>query len=259
MTAGARVLVWTMRVDSGLPEARLSCWHELLDAAEQARAARFVFARNRGEFVAAHVLTRTLLSTLMPGTDPGAWRFVAGENGKPVACLGDWPAPISFNLSHTDGMVGVAALAAEGHALGFDVEPLDRKVTLGIADRYFCPEEVDWLQSLPEAIRPAGFLRLWTLKEAFIKATGQGLRQDLAMFWFKPMLPRIHFKAGLTERPEDWWFEQQVISGRFIAAVGVNRPADTPVTAEWTAIDPSDPKLAQNGQGSNAPLLRTLL
>ena len=192
----------------------------------------------------------------MPGTDPGAWRFVPGEHGKPVAWLDDRPAPVSFNLSHTDGMVGVAALAAEGHALGFDVEPLDRKVTLGIADRYFCPEEVGWLQSLPEAARSAGFLRLWTLKEAFIKATGQGLRQDLATFWFEPMLPRIHFKADLAERPEDWWFEQQVVSGRFIAAVGTNRQADIPVTAEWTEVGSSSLQL---GQGSNEPLLRTLL
>jgi 4'-phosphopantetheinyl transferase len=258
MTTCPRLHVWTMRVDS-LPEARLSQWHELLDTAEQARAARFVFGRNRGEFVAAHVLTRALLSTLMPGTDPGAWHFVPGEHGKPVAWLGDRPAPVSFNLSHTDGMVGVAALAAEGHALGFDVEPLDRKVTLGIADRYFCPEELSWLESLPEATRPPGFLRLWTLKEAFIKATGQGLRQDLATFWFKPMLPRIHFKAAPTQRPEDWWFEQQVVSDRFIAAVGVNRLADIPIAAEWTEVDPSALLLGQGGQGSNEPLLRTLL
>jgi 4'-phosphopantetheinyl transferase len=258
MTAGPRLLVWTMRID-GLPQARLSRWHELLGAAEQARAARFVFGRNRGEFVAAHVLTRTLLSTLMPGTDRGAWRFVPGEHGKPVAWLGDRPAPVSFNLSHADGIVGVAALAAEGRALGFDVEPLDRKINLGIADRYFCPEEVGWLESLPEATRPAGFLRLWTLKEAFIKATGQGLGQDLAAFWFMPMLPRIHFKAPLTERPEDWWFEQQVICGRFIAAVGVNRLTDIPVTAEWTEVDSSTLLLGQSGHGTSEPLLRTLL
>jgi 4'-phosphopantetheinyl transferase len=258
MTAGPRLLIWTMRVD-GLPEARLSRWHELLDAAEQARAARFVFGRNRGEFVAAHVVTRTLLSTLMPSTDPGAWRFVPGKHGKPVAWLGDRPAPVSFNLSHADGIVGVAALAAEGRALGFDVEPLNRKINLGIADRYFCPEEVGWLESLPEATRPAGFLRLWTLKEAFIKATGQGLGQDLATFWFMPMLPRIHFKAPLTERPEDWWFEQQIISDRFIAAVGVNRLTDIPVTAEWIEVDSSTLLLGQSGQGTSEPLLRTLL
>jgi 4'-phosphopantetheinyl transferase len=258
MTAGPRVHVWTMPID-GLSEATLSRWHELLDTAEQTRVARFAFGRNRGEYVAAHVLTRTLLSTLMPGTDPGAWHFVPSEQGKPVAWLGDRPAPVSFNLSHTDGMVGVAALAAEGHALGFDVESLDRKVTLGIADRYFCPEEVGWLESLPEATRPAGFLRLWTLKEAFIKATGQGLRQDLATFWFEPMLPRIHFKADLAERPEDWWFEQRVVSGRFIAAVGMNRQVGLPVTAEWTEVDPSSLQPGQSGQGSNEPLLRTLL
>jgi 4'-phosphopantetheinyl transferase len=156
-------------------------------------------------------------------------------------------------------MVGVAGLAAEGRALGFDVEPLDRSINLGIADRYFCPEEVGWLESLPEPTRPAGFMRLWTLKEAFIKATGRGLGQDLATFWFTPMLPRIHFKAPLTERPEDWWFEQQIISDRFIAAVGMNRLADIPVTAKWTEVDSSTLLLGQSGQGTSEPLLRTFL
>jgi 4'-phosphopantetheinyl transferase len=246
-TTGPRVVVWTMPLD-GLTEPAISPWRELLDPEEKARADRFVFPRDRIAYISAHALTRTLLSGLVPGTNPATFHFVSVENGKPVAWVADRPAPLSFNLSHTDGMVGAAATATPGLALGFDLESLDRKVMLEVADRFFCPEEVDWLNTLPETNRPAGFLRLWTLKEAFIKATGQGLARDLASFWFTPIPPVIHFKPPLGGRPQDWWFEQREVGRSFIAAVGLDRPSDCEVTADWALFNPSDmrPSLAKS-------------
>jgi 4'-phosphopantetheinyl transferase len=235
MTAAPHVRVWTLSVD-GLDEATAAPWRSVLDATEQGRAGRFVFARHRVQYIAAHALVRAVLSTIVPDASPAAWRLIDGGNGKPVAWLGDRPAPLSFNLSHTEGMVGVAAVPWPDCALGFDLEALDRKVTLDIADRYFRPEEVAWIESLPEAGRSEGFLRLWTLKEAFIKATGAGLSQDLAAFWFTPSLPRIHFTSDLAERTEDWHFEQRVIAGRFIAAAGLRQPDAAPLPASWTEV-----------------------
>jgi 4'-phosphopantetheinyl transferase len=226
-----------MRVD-GLNELAVSPWWDVLDADEQAQAARFVFSRDRVTFIAAHVLVRVVLSRMMDTTSPRAWRFVADTHGKPVAWLGDQPAPISFNLSHTAGMVGVAAVGSAGCALGFDLETLDRMVPLEIAAHYFCPQELIWLESLPDPARREGFLRLWTLKEAFIKATGKGLSQDLTTFWFAPTPPRIHFTAALAERTKNWHFEQRVIRERFIAALGFRQPIDEPIAAEWLEIDP---------------------
>lgn len=227
-----------MLVDT-IEEPAASAWTHLLDAAEKARGARYVFVRDRATFLAAHALMRIMLSAIVKGTDPRAWRFVRGEHGKPVAWLRDRPAPLSFNMSHTNGMVGVAALPLLGCTLGFDLEPLDRKAPLEIANRYFRPEEVAWLHALPAAERPEGFLRLWTLKEAFIKATGLGLAQNLAEFGFAPNPPRIHFTEAVAERPEDWHFEQRVIAGRFLGAVGLRRPGGGCITTEWTEIDPS--------------------
>lgn len=247
MTGAPPIQIWTLRVD-GIDEPTAAPWRALLDATEQARADRFVFARHRVQYIAAHALVRTALSSIMPHAPPSDWRLVAGNNGKPIAYLGETPAPLSFNLSHTDGLVGVAAVTSADHALGFDLEALDRKVTLDIADRYFRPEEIAWLRSLPEHSRSEGFLRLWTLKEAFIKATGAGLSQDLAAFWFSVEPPRIHFTPALPERDEDWHFEQQVITGRFVASVGLHAPG-TPIAATWTEVTPD--------QGGDQILLRT--
>ena len=227
-----------MRLD-GLDEGFVRRWLPVLDAEERTRAARFVFARHRVQFIAAHALTRALLGQVT-GISPASLSFHAVGNGKPIVRTEARACDVSFNLSHTDGLVGLAAIARGGCDVGFDVEPIGRDVTLSVADRYFRPEETDWLASLPDGERKPGFLRLWTLKEAFIKATGQGLSQDLSAFWFEAMEARIHFTPALTERPEDWWFEQRIVDGAFLAAVGMRRPGVFPAATCWAMIPPAE-------------------
>jgi 4'-phosphopantetheinyl transferase len=235
MSSSAEIRVWTMRVD-GLDEPAVAAWRAMLDAGERQRAARFIQARNRIEFIAAHALMRAALAQLVR-RPAMAWRFVAGAHGKPAAWLDGEPAPLSFNLSHTAGIVGLAAVASPGLDIGFDLESLARIVDLRVADRYFTPQEIGWLAASPEAERPCGFLRLWTLKEAFIKATGKGLTQDLAAFWFTPSPPRIHFADIPGERETDWHFEQRLLDGGFVGALGMR---GAPRATRWTAVDPAE-------------------
>jgi 4'-phosphopantetheinyl transferase len=232
------VHIWTMRVDR-LDEITALSWLPLLDEAERQRAARYVFFRHRTQFIAAHTLLRTALARLC-GPPPAAWRFVADAHGKPSAWLADTPARVSFSLSHTEGMVGLAACLGAGWAIGFDLEPVASAVDFAVADRFFSAQEVAWLGALGELERAEAFLRLWTLKEAFIKATGKGLTQDLAAFSVTPCPPRIRFASSLPEREADWWLEQQFLDGGFIAALGLRRPATVSVETEWTMIDPAD-------------------
>jgi len=225
---------WTLRVDR-LDEAAVTPWLGLLDHEEQRRAARFVLARHRVLFVAAHALLRTALGR-RGGQPAAAWRFVADRHGKPAAYLGALPAALSFNLSHTEGMAGLAVVARGGVDLGFDLEPLARKVELGVAERFFTRDEVSWLNSLSPPYRPRGFLQLWTLKEAFIKATGKGLTQNLSSFWFEVCPPRVHFTSRLPEREADWWFEQRVVDDDFVAALGLRRAAGEDIETRWTTV-----------------------
>jgi 4'-phosphopantetheinyl transferase len=232
------VQIWTMRI-SDTAEAVPESWCAILEAAERQRALRFMFNRHRVTYVAAHVLTRVVFSMILPDVAAASWRFLAGTSGKPVAFVGEQAAPISFNLSHADGIVGLAVIGEPDHAVGFDLEALDRRVTLDVADRYFCPEEVAWLFALPRPEQATGFLRLWTLKEAFIKATGEGLSRDLASFWFAMSPPRIHFTSSSRDQSDDWRFEQRQFAGHFVAAVGVHAPHRVPVTFEWNEVDPT--------------------
>lgn len=234
--APARVRVWTMTT-AGLDEAAVAPWAAVLDAAERARAARFVFPRSRVTFTAAHALTRAALAGLV-GAPPAAFGFVAGAHGKPEARLGDGAAGLAFNLSHTDGLVGVAVAADPGLPLGFDVEPLGRRAPMEVARRFFTASEVGWLDGLPAAARAEGFFRLWTLKEAFIKATGKGLTQDLSSFWFSVHPPAISFAPGCGERPRDWCFVQRIVGGGCLAAIGV-RDRGAGIDVAWSELDPA--------------------
>ena len=94
--------------------------------------------------------------------------FVETLLGKPY--LENCPH-IHFSLSHS----GNWAVCAVGDApLGVDVE-LPR-CTMEIAKRFFRPEE------LPEREDRDYLLRLWTAKEAFVKALGGGLTIPLDSF-----------------------------------------------------------------------------
>ena len=242
----ARVHIWTMAT-AALGEATVASWAVALDDGERARAARLLFPRRRVAFIAAHALTRAALAGAA-GAPPAAFSFAAGVHGKPEAILDGRPAGLVFNLAHTDGVVGVAVAVADGLKLGFDLEPIGRRAPMQVARRCFTESEVAWLEGLPAARRGEGFFRLWTLKEAFIKATGQGLTQDLSQFWFTGDPPVIGFAPDLAESPQDWCFVQRVVHRGCLAAVGLGgqgRGGD----AIWHELDPAgfDPTAGLDG------------
>jgi 4'-phosphopantetheinyl transferase len=226
-----------VRVDR-LSEADVAPLRALLDDEERARADRFRFERNRVEYIVAHALTRRALGRAL-SVDPASLGFVAAPNVKPQALVGGRPAPVSFNLSHTKGAVGVAVIAQAGVAVGFDIEWIDRSVDLAIADRYFRPEEVAWVESLDAPLRPYGFLRLWTLKEALMKATGEGLSRELDSFWFEVFPPRLHFVDAAGVPTDGWQFEQHLVEGDCLAAAGLRSEDGSARQQCWRAVDPA--------------------
>jgi len=144
---------------------------ELLDDDERARAARFVFERDRRRFVAAHAGLRRLLGERV-GVDPAALRFESGEFGKPR--LRDEPG-CTFSLSHS-GDEALVALHDSGD-IGVDLEALGSTRDIeGLARHCLTQVELVGFDATPEAERELAFLRAWTRKEACLKALGSGLQ-----------------------------------------------------------------------------------
>lgn len=223
------IRIYARRIE-GIGEADLAADRALLDDMERARAGRFAFETGRVEYIAAHALVRLALAEQL-GADPRDFRFVDGEYGKPSAWLGPEPASVSFNLSHTRGMVAVG-IAPVGMELGVDVEDGSRQIDLSVAEHYFAPPELAWLLAQAETDRARAFMTLWTLKEAFIKAAGKGMSQELDRFWFADPSTdpiRIGFAPDLAEESANWGFEHRVMPGGYHLSVGWRGPG----RVEW--------------------------
>ncbi len=149
-----------------------------LSADERSRAARFRADADRARFVASHAALRTILG-LYAGRRPEDLIFRDGPHGKPS--LGEPSGTgIEFNLSHSGGL---AVVAVAPRRVGIDVEAA-RAVPEweAIVARFFSPREQASFLLLPEALRPNAFFRVWTCKEAYIKAIGTGLLTSLDSF-----------------------------------------------------------------------------
>lgn len=152
----------------------------LLDAAERDRAARFRFEHLRIRHVAAHAGMRRLLGEWLD-LDPASVPLTTTGNGKPV--LGPEAAALAgsrartvaphFNLTHCEavGYLGIATFE-----IGVDVEATRPLADLdALAEACCSRNECARLARLPAASRAAAFLRLWTRKEAALKAWGTGI------------------------------------------------------------------------------------
>lgn len=146
----------------------------LLDEGESDRAARFVFARDRRLYTLAHGFLRLVLAGHLE-VDPRALRFVPGAGQRPELAGPD-SATLRFNLSHTQGLVGVVLAAAP---CGIDVESLGTVDYRRLVDMVLARAERAELLALPEAERRERFLEIWTLKEAYLKGIGLGLSHPL--------------------------------------------------------------------------------
>ena len=175
------VQIWSAHLEA-LSPVELEELSALLDAGEQARAARFHFERDRRHYVASRGLLRHLVGAALD-TPASALVFEYGAHGKPAI-----PAAflrgrrLSFNLSHSDGWA-MFALSRESE-VGIDLESTHRLKRdddglAGLAARVLSVRERAIWQALPEPQREAAFLRAWTRKEAYAKATSQGLLDEL--------------------------------------------------------------------------------
>jgi 4'-phosphopantetheinyl transferase len=172
------VHLWRVDLESiGADEFR---WQQVLSADELARAASFHFSRDRQRFVAARAWLRTILAGYLR-TDPRSLTFSYSKKEKPSLGPDFAGSDVRFNVSHSGG---IALLAfTRGREIGVDVELLRRDSDLeGISRRFFSAHEQRQLAALPDEEKIEGFFRCWTRKEAYIKATGDGLSLPLDQF-----------------------------------------------------------------------------
>jgi 4'-phosphopantetheinyl transferase len=152
-------------------------------------------------------MLREILSRYAAGTAPRDWRFVRSEAGRPSLAPPYEASGLHFNVAHSAGMVAIAI--GRMPRLGIDVEHESRAISLAIARRYFSAREVAALQSLPAEQQPRRLLRLWTLKEAYLKATGTGVAGGLGHMTFGfDAAGRVTFECEGDPNAGHWAFQE---------------------------------------------------
>ena len=227
------VHLFHVRTENAIRQEWLTRHSGLLSRYENERHRRFVFQKDRDQYLIARVLLRSTLSRYL-SVKPGDLHFQKNEYGKPELDTGRAQSPVRFNVSHCTGLVlcGVTL----GCEIGVDCENIRRKIELDrLAQKVLSADEQEFLASVNASSRTETFFRFWTLKEAYVKARGLGMAMPLQGCAFDLAdkdLIRVCFGPQIEDRPQMWQFLAPDFGDPFQAAVAVNVPSEAKLQVE---------------------------
>ncbi len=185
-----------------------------LDADERRRAAALASLGQGSEYIAGHLLVRQLLGALL-GVEPYQVSYrrepcpsCGGLHGRPAVCS---PASsLQFSISRTRDVVLVGLART---AIGVDIEAVPSGEAPLDAGSMLHPAELSELEAAPRSERGRLFTRIWTRKEAFLKATGSGVVADLSADYLG--------LAECCEGPAGWTVLELAVGPDHAAAVAL--------------------------------------
>ncbi|HEY0549670.1 MAG TPA: 4'-phosphopantetheinyl transferase superfamily protein [Verrucomicrobiae bacterium] len=224
------VHVWLAHLSAA--NANLASLRAALSTDEISRAEKFHFHEHRERWQTARGILRLLLARYLkePATEIA---FDHGAQGKPKL---KYPANsnLHFNTSHS-GDFAVFAFTRAGE-VGVDIECVRNEMPRrdDIVRRYFAPGEQRQLFALPEPQRTHAFFKLWTRKEAFVKARGTGLFSGLENFEVSLDAPRV-VGSDAHASEVDWWMAELPPVPGYEGAVVASAKSCTPRFLKWSA------------------------
>ncbi|MGD1702459.1 4'-phosphopantetheinyl transferase family protein [Dapis sp. BLCC M229] len=190
----------------------------ILSPDEIERANRFYFERDKNRFIIARGTLRKIISRYL-NIEPKKLQFSYSDHGKPYLKN----TSILFNLSHSQDLALYAVTKV--NLIGIDLEyirPMNDAESL--AKRFFSAQEYNLISQLPPQKQQETFFKLWTCKEAYLKATGDGLAGGLEKVEISliPEKPVDFFSInGNMEEASHWYLHQFIPQPNYIAAVAV--------------------------------------
>ena len=215
--APGTVALWCARPAQLDDPAIVDHYTDLMSDEERERGARMLLEGARQLHLLARALQRLALASYLPGVAPRELRFVRSGAGRPSLAAPFDAGGLDFNLAHSRGLVVLAV--ARGLEFGIDVERYDKNVPLAAARRYFSRDEVAALEALPRDAQPRRFLRLWTLKEAYLKAIGSGITGGLGSMTFRLDNRGVSFERAADPDASRWWFGQFSAGAEHLLAI----------------------------------------
>jgi len=206
LPAASTIEVWTIDLDRPLnPAANLD---DILSIEERNRAERYLYSKDASRFRLCRAMLRLGLAWYLE-TTPQKIALTTNSHGKP--CIAEC-STLNFNVSHSCGL-GVIAFTTAGE-VGIDVEAIRSDVgAVEIASAHFTPSEAAKIAAAATPQEQASaFLRLWTRKEAVLKATGCGLlggldRVDVS----QGPLDQVRLCSATSDIAESFWRVQDLV------------------------------------------------
>jgi 4'-phosphopantetheinyl transferase len=208
------ISVWPLAVSA----ARLAALKSVLSDDEKERAGRFKLETAAREFVISRGITRELLAAAC-GCTATEIVLTIGPRGKPRLVIP--PSPLTFNLSHSSGYCALAVGAVS--AIGVDIEAL-RDTVGDVAKNVFSVREAEHYATVAPADRTRVFFRGWVAKEAYLKATGEGLGGGLKSLELDPTANtdiRPLAIGGDQTAPRAWCFHGFDVTDSIVGAIAI--------------------------------------
>jgi 4'-phosphopantetheinyl transferase len=207
----------------------------------------------RDAFVVGRGMTRELLARHVD-EKPEAIRIVASKSGKPD--LRSRHSGIAFNLSHTGRFCALAV--GNAASVGVDIETINSNIG-DLTHSVFGRNEAAQFADLADARKTQAFFRAWVAKEAYLKATGEGLAGGLAALELD-LTDAAEVRAvtiqGNRDAVRDWSFHGFDLDDRTVGAIAV-RTAGVPLVVKTSRISAEDLTLVGAHQAS-APDVRSV-
>lgn len=167
--------VWCASLEK--PADIVAGFSALLSPDEQARAARFHFERHRNHFIVGRGLLRTIIGSYL-GVEPEQIEFSYGPQGKPALMKVAPGKNLQFNVSHSEDQA--VYIFSWNRLVGIDIEfKREMPDQDDFAKKFFSPAESALIASLAGDQKRNAFFKLWTCKEAILKASGDGLTKPI--------------------------------------------------------------------------------
>lgn len=224
-----QVHIW--RANLNLSNVAIQHLATFLSNDEIARANKFYFPEHKRRFIVARGILRQLLSNYL-NISPKKIEFDYGDRGKPQLSKSSNNS-LQFNVSHSQeyALFGFAS----DRLIGVDIEYLrEMPDAIKIARRFFSPPEFQLIASLDDQQQQKVFFKLWTAKEAYLKALGTGLAGSLNSIEISFEDDNLLITEG-TAILDNWFICSYIPADNYVAAMAIDKKITKQQIRFWNA------------------------
>ncbi len=180
---GVSGLYWVIKPISAFSDNDYNNCISLMDQKRRKYIESITNENKKKQTVYGEWLVKTALSKMLDTNIESI--ILERKNGKPF--IKNFPLFVS--ISHSGNFVAAAFNETE---IGIDIEVM-REVNLAVAKKFCVATDLEFLNS--QENKTEAFLKIWTTKEAFLKMTGDGIK-DMKKISYNQLKPLHFFEQG---------------------------------------------------------------